>query len=227
MLQISFTKFTKRLVIVSMVLCVLFFAGCGNKEKGEEDNSNLPQVPSVGANDGKLENNGGENKAVTKENLPQFVEELEAAMWGDGSGAAKTRDADEREIDTVFDGRGGSRIIDILFIGGSEDNATATLKLFNFSKSGKLFLGGGIGAAVYFDEITNEQEMKFSGEVKFNGIFTGSVVYKNYYQKSKHSGSAKEGTLTSKLVSESGDVVVKSGGSEIPFKEYSNILLQF
>jgi len=224
MIQGSIKKITKRLVIVSMVLCAgLWFAGCGNKEKEEEDNSNLPQVPSVGANDGKLENNGGENKNVTKENLSQFVEELEAAMWGDKSGAAKTRGDDFHWIDTTSDGRGGFFLVDVLLIGGNEDSSTASFKFFNYSVSGRLFLGGGAGGVCYYkgyyDEGTREQELKMNGEVKFNGVFKGSVVYKNYYRKANISDSREK-----TLVKESGDVVIKSGENEIPFKKYFNIV---
>ena len=103
--QGSIKKTTKCLVIVSMVFCVLFFAGCGPKEP-DNDDCNLPKVPSVGANDGKLENNGGENKNVTKENLSQFAEEFIAATNGYESRAAKTRGDDERETYTIDDGRG-------------------------------------------------------------------------------------------------------------------------
>ena len=47
-------------------------------------------------------------------------------------------------------------------------------------------------------------------------------MYKNYYQKNKFND--RFNSLEKTLVKESGDVVIKSGGNEIPFKEYYRII---
>jgi len=203
---------SKLLVCVLAAVCMLFFTGCGPKEK-EDDKGNLPEVPNVGGNDGKLDerNNEGaggdplwENKLVTAQNLDEFEREFVAAMTGGAeSGAAATREMKTENKRDSIPGKHGYKIEEsrLETMDGTTGKLTFVYKYFNFSENERIFFGGAAAMALYVDE--NNEEGELTGEIKFNGLFKGSVVYKN------------------RKIDGSGTVVVKSGGNEFNFKAHT------
>jgi len=236
MFQGSFSKFTKCLVAVSMVFCVLFFVGCGKEEEKSKDDGNLPEIPNVGGNDGKLderndnEGAGGDplwkNNPVTAQNLEEFEKEfLEAISGGTPTRAAATRKVETEKDSTKYLGDHGYKINEIDAQWENDEpqwgKTTILVKYFNFSQTGKIFFGGAAGFSYYGGD--KVREGKLSGEIKFNGVFQGSVVYRDFYEKLERAKIETEWGETIdgwKKVSSSGAIVVKSGGKEFDFKPH-------
>jgi len=207
-------RFAKCLINVSTTVCLLFFAGCG-----KDDDGGLPNVPSVGVEDGKLgpheekDNFLWKNKSVTKDNLEEFAKEFDEAMHG--RFLYSPQDIVNRVAgsgkDTVY-GVYSGYFIEEWWKEETDGRVreTTSRKFFDFSNNGRVFLGGAAGDAFY-DGGDGFKEIKINGEIKFNGLFKGSVAYKNFYIKRRNNNA---------VIESNGNIAVKSGGEETDFRKY-------
>jgi hypothetical protein len=214
----------KNLMVLSLLMTILFVAGCGSGDSDERmfrppnngDSSKLPPVPQVSVNDGKItESNyaGMANEIVTQNNLEEFAEAFYSAavlgLWPiivqhfnnwDGINSAP--------------GMFGHLVWESIESKdyGQLQTSTQTIKFFDFSLDGNLFLGGAIGMAAleYGDNKTYDEgyELKDNGTIEFRGTFSGSIIYKNVKETYK-------GTKDKTEYEYSGELIIKSGGKEM------------
>jgi len=213
MKKYSFAKFT---VHIFLAVWAIFFINCS-----KENEDALPEVPSVSVSDGKLDEHNEKknyfwkNKIVTQKNLDDFAQNFDDAMHGTNtySYSYSLRETQKNEgKNNLINGNYGGHFVEE-FQKEKTDNyvkETSSRKFFNFSQNGILFLGGAFGDAFYMKN-DGVKEIKINGEISFNGAYTGSVVYNNFYIKRRKDNAELES---------SGKVVVKSGGNEIDFNKY-------
>jgi len=215
-------RFAKYIVSVSAAICVLFLTGCGK----DDEVVGLLKVPSVSVNDGKLDpheektNILWKNKRVTQDNIDAFAKEFDEAMHGAYLYSPETLigRVSGNGKDTVYGEYRGYFIEEWRKEeNGNYSRETASRKFFNFSNNGKIFLGGAAGDAFY-DGGDGFKEIKINGEIKFNGVFEGSVDYKNFYIKRRNNNA---------VVESNGNLTVKSGGEETDFKKYWYLLKKY
>jgi hypothetical protein len=221
----------KKVLLVLLLVC---FFGCSNSNDNGGDDSKLWEVPNVNVNDGELEYHSGDNEYVTQGNLYDFVREWANAMYGNYdfflSSYAKTRKIETQpyeDNDTFQDGYGGKMVLSYKGVDGwdyDKDyefwNETATMRYFNYSKSGgNLFLGGAIGTSAYGYEDAKKDffEGKVRGEIAFNGSYQGSILYKDTYAKMTQNDKGQD-------IKYGGEIKIKSGDNEILINMKSNAI---
>jgi len=218
------------------VIFGLLFVGCGRPTPEENGNGNgkLPDVPKVGASDGKLDERDGENQIITKDNIDEFVREVLLSMLGDDDYDAKWNSWGERYEDIEEWEKEHNGWTEYYYRSkewgaaeGYRDMAgwdaqyndygkgTFIAKYFNYSDNNKIFFGGGVGAAFCDFDI---DELKINGEIKFNGLFKGSIVYRNYHVKQEM--VRRNGEFVWETAELGGEVVIKSGNNEFKFNGY-------
>jgi hypothetical protein len=197
-----FTK-PKRLAILSIATCALWFVGCGS--------------------DGNIsKGGGGENRAVTLNNLNEFLQVFQAAYYYDiyklgSAGIRGKRDnrpaeygKEEENYTNIYtiigktEGRIEVKETEIYFENWSENNdietggVTGEYKYFDFSNTGDLYLGGAIGILDKWEEknwIATET-LEINGTINFQGKFKGRLVFEKARVVYKYDGG-KETVTTS------------------------------
>jgi len=223
MFQSSIKKITRRLVIVSAVLCAgLWFAGCGQKEeegKKEEDPLNVKG--------GELTKGGGNeyaNAAVTAANLDDFISVFLSALNSERFPSGSASRGKRKLPDEYYNGKGSGKIFgdssgyvemktevsEGYNEAESYDYLSQSNKFFDFSNTNKLFLGGAFG---YFE---NENEIfteKYNGTINFQGAYKGKVVFDNFERVYKITWEGGNPVYTE--TEKSGKFYVESGGKKI------------
>jgi hypothetical protein len=189
------------------IACVVFFA-CSKDEQDSSNNKSIPDKPPVvnPSSDGKLtKGEDGENAAVTKDNLEDFIDSYLSAInsyyyWhslshGRGTRAlpdqyAKWNSSGEGTVNIEGDSSGFvERYIkylekyDYKETGGvgsyrdNEEGAFGTFKYFDFSNSGEMFLGGAVGFVETWSDIDDRTGIE-DNVIKINGTINFAGAFK-------------------------------------------------
>jgi len=205
--------------VMAALVCALVLVGCSPKEKETgKEKGNLPDLPAANVKNGQLDSHEGKNEFVTKNNLEAFAKEFDAAMNGSARAARALGNPDYTQ---TISGLSGKLALKMWFVfpddtdDFSRTKTTMLMTYNNYSESGTLFCGGELASATYMNNNYGSFESKMNGEILFNGAYSGSVVYDNFYVK----WDGKKLTISGKLT-------VKSNGVETNFEEYYEINLQ-
>ncbi|MCL1947576.1 MAG: hypothetical protein FWF51_10590 [Chitinivibrionia bacterium] len=193
-------NFFKYVAVFAAFFCfVLFVAGCGD----DDDNKGTdPSIPK-----GDLSNHDGNNAPVTEENLDNFLAMFdEERQWLGGSGSSMTECGDGCR--KYYDDFGSGYYIRKSVLPYSEKGEgteqwkvsfTDTYEYHNFSNKGGLYLGGGWKYSGEYEY--SWREWTYSGTIRFNGTFEGTIEYQNFkYRREYSEGSSytqkhKSGTV--------------------------------
>lgn len=164
-------------LITALSLGALLFVGC---EEDVKEVSNVPAVPSVSISDGSLgDYKDMANAVVTENDLEEFNTVLEKAMSAGMDTESASRAAQSFQESQTIEGDNSGKI-EVALDYTMDENAgwakgTTTMKVFDYSDDGSLFLGGALGAAYYFDGAV--MEMKMVGTVEFAGAYAGEIIF--------------------------------------------------
>jgi len=207
------------------------FPNSDRRDMGDAPNMRMPDVPT--APRGSLGNRGG--AAVNQANYLTVLELFFEERWNNDN---DRWDSDKDSDRSARSNLGGQESFVYEWLGhgnfsgyqrGSDnytsrwnhnqgmDTRTATGEFFDYSNSGRLFLGGGIGESGLgsngrnsdnwfwsFEQITN-------GTIRFNGDFAGELVYDNFRYRRESGDSANNWRTTLTHVSGS----VRLGGIDV------------
>ena len=201
----------KRLFLVLGLLFIWgFWAGCSKDEDGQKKGSkiNIPtNPPSVS---GGSVTKGGEMENAEVTNLKDFIDVyLNAIYYYDSYpnwSSDRSRSLPEEYWEGTWEEK-GSRInfgrnsgrAEIEEEGVENERETSrseteigywmgTVKFFDFSHSGELFLGGAVGFLDIYEEndYKDENLEKYNGTINFQGKYKGKVVFDNVVSIHSH-----------------------------------------
>ena len=196
--------------------------GKENDDNNDEGKIVIPSnPPSVGVGDGELTRGGDmANRAVTHENLNEFIEVFLAAMNGRSFNSSDARSGrsslpnefvretwrqnarysyigdDYGRVEVIREEHGIEEEIKDPQTGIWSDDEiyfiSIAYRLFNFSRTGELFFGGGMGvletSAPENIEGVWHRIIRYSGVISFQGEFSGKIILENVVQERKEQG---------------------------------------
>ena len=208
------SKLLKILCSSSILAAMCFVFSCSEGEKndsGDRSTINIPTNPPQAGNGSLTKGGDMANNQVTNENRTQFVELFIAALGQDiyysFSSARSARGARNSRPDEYWKETGtykSTRTVHGANFGRVEikeeevwkwnesqnsgsgiESESYTIEFFDFSNTGALFLGGGVGT-LYIEEETESanseieyETEKFNGSIRFRGNFEGRIVFDN------------------------------------------------
>jgi hypothetical protein len=237
-------KQVKWLVSVLIVLSIMLFMGCSGKDDNGGGGSGLPSVPNASVNDGALDDRGGQT-IMNEDDLEAAMYEIMNALdnLGDiplfvnggsrGLRAANIRKMESYKMDTSFfvsgynNGRIDSKFSGQIKYDDEKEYISATVSskmvYSDYSDNGRMYIGGGIGTAMYMEESYSKDvyEVKVNGGIRFDGMYKGSLEFKNFYAKYSYNWNTDKESSDFK-----GTIVLKSGDFEEDLtEEFANDLL--